>query len=160
MYSMFLLLAGGILGLIVYYYAYPFWAAVGLRSSLTDSLMLEIYHSGTFTSQLSVKLVCLFFATVSVVVRSGSSKDSSWAQVLVPLLSGLAAFFGSGLLGNGWGFVFATLTGFSLYLIGAILLGRKIRSFDAHLPDYWDTFPQCEEKIAHEFSANIPTTYH
>ena len=159
MYSMFLLIAGGILGLIVYYYAYPFWAAVGLRSSLTDSLMLEIYRSGTFASQVSVKFVCLFFATVSVVVRSGNSKDSSWMQVLGPLLSGLGIFLCSGLLGSGWLFVFVTLAGFTLYLIGAILLGRKIRSFDAHLPDYWDTFPQCGEKIENEYSVNIPMTF-
>lgn len=88
MYSRFLLLAGAILRLIVYYYAYPLWVAVGLRSTLTDSLMLEIYRSGTFSFQVSVKFVCLFFATVSAVVRSGSSKDSSWLQVLGPLLCG------------------------------------------------------------------------
>lgn len=37
---------------------------------------------------MSVKFVCLFFTTVSAVVRSGSSKDSSWLQVLGPLLCG------------------------------------------------------------------------
>ena len=85
---MFLLLSGGILALILYYYAYPFWTAVGLRSGMTDSLMLDVHRSGVFRSQLSVKFVCLFFTTLSVVVRSGSSKQSSWLEILLPLLAG------------------------------------------------------------------------
>ena len=40
-----------------------------------------------------------------------------------------------------------------------VRLGRKYRSFDAHLPDYWDTFEQCEELIENENSVNIPMTY-
>ena len=159
MYSMFLLLSGGILALILYYYAYPFWTAVGLRSEMTDSLMLDVHRSGVFRSQLSVKFVCLFFTTLSVVVRSGSSKQSSWLEILLPLLAGLLLFFGAQLCGNGWLYVFLTLAGYVMYLVGAILLGRMVRSFDAHLPEYWDTFEQCGELIENEYSVNIPMTY-
>ena len=156
---MFLLLSGGILALILYYYAYPFWTAVGLRSGMTDSLMLDVHRSGVFRSQLSVKFVCLFFTTLSVVVRSGSSKQSSWLEILLPLLAGLLLFFGAQLCGNGWLYVFLTLAGYVMYLVGAILLGRMVRSFDAHLPEYWDTFEQCRELIENEYSVNIPMTY-
>ena len=159
MYSMFLLLAGAILLLTVYYYAYPMWAALGLRGKLTDSLMLDIWRSGTLRSPWSVRLVCIFFAGVSVIVRSGSSKASTWAEVLLPLLSGLLLFFGSAFFGNGIWFVITYVTGFILFLIGAILLGRLVKSFDANLPDYWDTFGQCEELIENEDSVNIPMTY-
>lgn len=156
---MFLLLSGGILAVILYYYAYPLWASLGLRSSMTDSLMLDIYRSEVFRSQLPTKFVCLFFTTISVVVRSGSSKKSSWAEILLPLISGLLLFFGAQLFGNGWFYLFLTLAGYILYLVGAILLGRMVRSFDAHLPEYGDTFPQCEELIENEYSVNIPMTY-
>ena len=159
MYSMFLLLAGAILLLTVYYYAYPMWAALGLRGKLTDSLMLDIWRSGTLRSPWSVRLVCIFFAGVSVIVRSGSSKASTWAEVLLPLLSGLLLFFGSAFFGNDIWFVITYVTGFILFLIGAILLGRLVKSFDANLPDYWDTFGQCEELIENEDSVNIPMTY-
>ena len=159
MYSMFLLLAGAILLVMVYYYAYPMWAALGLRSSLTDSLMLEIYQAGTLRSLWSVRFVCIFFTTVSVIVRSGSSKASTWLEVLLPLISGLVLFLGSAFLGSGFWFVITCVTGYILFLIGAILLGRLVRSFDAHLPDYWDTFEQCEELIENEDSVNIPMTY-
>ena len=156
---MFLLLAGAILLVMVYYYAYPMWAALGLRSSLTDSLMLDIYQAGTLRSPWSVRFVCIFFTTVSVIVRSGSSKASTWLEVLLPLISGLVLFLGSAFLGSGIWFVITCVTGYILFLIGAILLGRLVRSFDAHLPDYWDTFEQCEELIENEDSVNIPMTY-
>ena len=159
MYSMFLLVSAGILALIVYYYAYPFWAALGLHSRLTDSLMLDIYRSGAFGSQVSAKFVCLFFTTLSVVVRSGISKKSAWYEILLPLSSGLLLFFGAQWFGNGWLYVLLTLSGYCSYLVGAILMGRLVRSFDSHLPKYWDTFEQCEELIENEYSINIPMTY-
>ena len=159
MYSMFLLLAGAILLVMVYYYAYPMWSALGLHSSLTDSLMLDIYRAGTLRSPWSVRFVCLFFTTVSVIVRSGSSKASTWLEVILPLITGLVLFLGSAFLGSGIWFVITCVTGYILFLIGAILLGRLVRSFDAHLPDYWDTFEQCEELIENEDSVNIPMTY-
>ena len=159
MYSMFLLLAGAILSMMVYYNAYPMWAAFGLRSRLTDSMMLEIYRSGILSSPWPVRFVCLFFTTVSVIVRSGSSKASTWLEVLLPLVSGLVLFLGSSFLGSGVWFVITCVIGYILFLIGAILLGRMVRSFDAHLPDFWDTFEQCEELIENEDSVNIPMTY-
>ena len=159
MYSMFLLLAGAIQLLMLYYYAYPMWVALGLRSGLTDSLMLELHRSGTLSSPWSVRFVVLFFTTVSVIVRSGNSKASGWMEIVFPLVFGLALFFGSVYLGSGIWFVLTCLTGYILFLVGAILLGRLVRSFDAHLPDYWDTFQQCEELIENEDSVNIPMTY-
>ena len=124
---MFLLLSGGILALILYYYAYPFWTAVGLRSEMTDSLMLDVHRSGVFRSQLSVKFVCLFFTTLSVIVRSGSSKQSSWLEILLPLLAGLLLFFGAQLCGNGWLYVFLTLAGYVMYLVGAMMNKPALR---------------------------------
>ena len=159
MYSMFLLLAGAILLLMLYYHAYPMWVALGLRSGLTDSLMLELHRSGTLSSPWPVRFVVLFFTTVSVIVRSGNSKASGWMEIVFPLVFGLALFFGSAYLGSGIWFVLTCLTGYILFLVGAILLGRLVRSFDAHLPDYWDTFQQCEELIENEDSVNIPMTY-
>ena len=159
MYSMFLLLAGAVQAFIIYYYAYPMWAALGLRSTLTDSLMLSVYRSGTMASPFSSRLVCLFFATVYAVVRSGNSKASGFMEICLPLVTGLVLYFGSAWLGSGVWFVLMCTTGYALFLIGAILLGRTVRSFDARLPDYWDTFPQCEELIENEYSVNIPITY-
>ena len=159
MYSLFLLIAGAILAIMVYYEAYPMWSAVGLRSKMTDSLMVDLYKAGTLRSPWSVRAVCLLFCTMSVVIRSGTSKASSWREIMLPLIIGLTLFFTSPLFGNGLLYVVAVLPGFVLYLIGAILLGRKFRSYDAKLPDYGDTFEQCEQLIMNEYSVNIPIRY-
>ena len=159
MFSMFLLLSGALLVFIIYYYAYPFWVRCGLSSGLTDSLMVGVYRSGTFSSQWPVRFVCLFFCTVSVIVKSGNSKSSTWLEILVPLLSGLVLFMLCPFFGNGILFVLCSFVGYVLYFVGAVSLGRMFRSFNANLPDYWDTFPQCEELIENEYSVNIPYVY-
>lgn len=156
---MFLLLSGAILLIILYYYAYPLWASMGLRSGFTDSLMLTIYQGGSFSNQYAVRFVCLFFCGVAVIVRSGSSKDSPWRKILIPLLSGVALFFAAPMLGNRWVFILTTFFGYCLFFVGAVLLGRKYRSFDAHLPDYWDSFKQCEQLVSNPYSVNIPMKY-
>lgn len=158
-FSMFLLLSGALLFLILYYYAYPMWSQFGLRSSFTDSLMLQFYQTGTFKNPYAVRFVCLFFCAIAVVVRSGRSQNSPWLDILLPLGVGLVLFFTAPLMGNRWIFVLATFTGFALYFIGALRLGRKYRSFDANLPDYWDTFQQCEKCIENKYSINIPMKY-
>ena len=159
MFSMFLMLSGALLLVILYYYAYPMWASLGLRSGFTDSLMLSIYRSGSFKNPWAVRSVCLFFCSVAVIVRSGSSKNSTWPEILIPLGIGFAFFLAAPWMGNRWLFVLATFIGYVLFFVGAVRLGRKYRSFDAHLPDYWDTFEQCEELIENEYSVNIPMTY-
>lgn len=156
---MFLLLSGAILLIILYYYAYPLWVSMGLRSGFTDSLMLTIYRGGSFSNPYAVRFVCLFFCGVAVIVRSGSSKDSPWRKILIPLLSGVALFFAAPMLGNRWVFILTTFFGYCLFFVGAVLLGRKYRSFDAHLPDYWDSFKQCEQLVSNPYSVNIPMKY-
>lgn len=159
MFTMFLILSWGILAVMFYYEAYPFWAYLGWSSQLTDALMLDIYRSGTLSSPWGIRFVCMFFTSVAVVVRSGTSKDSGWGEILAPLGIGLALFYGSAFFGNGPFYLLSALTGYLLMLIGAILLGRKFRSYDGKLPDYGDTFEQCEKRIENELSVNIPIKY-
>ena len=73
LFSMFVLLSGALLLLMLYYYAYPMWAGFGLRSRLTDSLMLTLYHNGSFENPYAVRFVCLFFCTIGVIIRTGRS---------------------------------------------------------------------------------------
>ena len=76
MFSMFLLLSGALMVVILYYYAYPMWAGLGLRSRFMDSLMLTLYRSGSFRNPYAVRGVCLFFCAIAVVVRSGRSQNA------------------------------------------------------------------------------------
>ena len=155
---MFLLISGAILVLIMYYYAYPFWVGIGLGGRLSDSVIYELYRSGIMSSQITVRSVCLFFCTVSVIVRSGSPRSSSWLEILLPLFFGLELFFIASIF-NGILSVLCSVSGYLLYFSGAVLLGRKYRSFDPNLPDYLDTFLQCETLIENDYSVNIPIKY-
>ena len=157
-YSMFLILSGAMLALIMYYYAYPLWAGIGLRNIISDTIIYNLLCSGIMDSQITVRSVCLFFCTISVIVRSGNSRSSSWPEILLPLLSGLAMFLLAARF-NGIILLVLTLTGYILYFSGAVLLGRKYRSFNPNLPDYMDTFPQCQDLIENEYSINIPIVY-
>lgn len=158
-FTLFFLLSGGVLLFIVYYYAYPFWVAIGLHNWLTDSFVRNFYYTGNFSSPVPARVICLFFASLYALVRSGNSKDTDWKIIVGLILSGLGLFWGAELMGAGLLYISCTLLGYSLYLAGAILLGRLYRSFDPKLPDYWDTFPQCEKLIENEDSINIPITY-
>ena len=157
-YSMFLILPGAMLALIMYYYAYPLWAGIGLRNIISDTIIYNLLCSGIMDSQITVRSVCLFFCTISVIVRSGNSRSSSWPEILLPLLSGLAMFLLAARF-NGIILLVLTLTGYILYFSGAVLLGRKYRSFNPNLPDYMDTFQQCQDLIENEYSINIPIVY-
>ena len=158
-YTMFFLLSGGILIFLIYYYAYPMWAAMGLSNWLTDRIIRNFYLSGTMDAQMPPRLVCLLFASLFALVRSGNSKHTDWKVITGMMGIGLVLFFGSCLMPPGLLLVTAMLAGYLLYLFGAIALGRLYRSFDGNLPDYWDTFPQCEKLIENEDSINIPMTY-
>ena len=145
---------------MIYYEAYPLWVAAGLSGKLTDSLMLAVYEAGTLRSWWSVRTICLLFCTLSVIVRSGSSKEADWYEIALPLILGAGMFFGGHYAGNGILYVAMTVVGFGLYLLGAIALGRAINAIKAGtLAEENDTFPQCEELIQNRFSINIPTTY-
>ena len=97
-FSMFLLLSGALLLLILYYYAYPMWSQFGLCSRFTDSLMLQLYQTGSFNNPYAVRFVCLFFCAIAVVVRSGRSQNSTWLAILLPLGVGLVLFFAAPLM--------------------------------------------------------------
>lgn len=158
-FSMLMLLSWAILLIIIFYYPYTWWAAHGVTGVILEEVMRGIWVSGVMENEAFVRLCCMFFAVVSVSVRAGNSKDSSWAAILLPLCFGLVAFVGAMFLPLGLSYIVVTMFGYVCFLVGAILLGRKYRSYDANLPEYDDTFPQCEQLIENPLSVNIPIIY-
>ena len=157
-YQMFLLLSGGLFCLIEYYYAFPLWDSLGFSGNIIRAMMLDLYTSGVMKHQPAVRLICLFFCIVALAVRNGKSKESHWIEILLPLLGGLGLFLGSGHL-TGIALVLSGLAGYIAFMVGAILLGRKVRAFDANLSEYHDTFEQCERKVESDLGVNIPMRY-
>ena len=160
MFSSFLIISGALLFVMLYYEAYPFWAEIGLSCKLTDSMMLSIYKAGMLRNGLYTRFVCLFFCTMSVIIRSGNSKEASWQEIVLPLGVGLALFFGGSMMGTGVLYTIMTLAGYGLFLLGAIALGRAVNAMKlVNLDKENDTFPQCEKLIKNRYSVNIPTRY-
>ena len=158
-FSMFMLLSWAILVVIVLYYPYPWWAAHGLGFKVLEDIVRGLWASGVMRREVFVRFCCLFFAGVSVIVRPGNSKDSSWAAIMLPLLLGLGGFLGASWLQGGVIYIILSVLGYIAFLVGAILLGRKYRSYDANLPESGDTFEQCEQLIENPLSVNIPIRY-
>lgn len=160
MYSAFLIISGALTAILVYYEAYPFWAAVGLTGKFSDIVMLGLHKAGVLSGWWEVRAVCLFFCTLSVVVRSGSSREATALEIALPIILGVGLFFGGHLAGNGLLYAAMTVLGYALYLLGAIVLGRAIHAMKAvNMAKENDTFPQCEKLIQNRYSINIPMTY-
>lgn len=158
-FSLFLLLSTVTELLILYYYAYPMWASIGLRNTYTDQFMLALYRSGNFSSPALVGGICLMFCLLSNIVRASRAEDASWREILLPLGTGCALHFLAHALQGSPAMVPTSVAGYALFFVGTLRLGRKVRSFDAALPDYWDTFEQCGECIGNRYSVNIPMSY-
>ena len=160
MFTAFLMISGALLLVMLYYEAYPFWATIGWSGKLTDSIMLGLYNAGMLRNGLYTRFVCLFFCTMSVIIRSGNSKEASWQEIVLPLGIGLALFFGGYMMGTGILYIIMTLAGYGLYLLGAITLGRAVNAMKlVNLDKENDTFPQCEKLIRNRYSINIQTRY-
>lgn len=156
----FLMISAALAMTMIYYEGYPFWTAVHLGGRVTDSMMLGLYKSGVLGNWWYVRGVILFFCTMSVIIRSGSSKEAGWQEIALPVGCGLLLFFGSRFAGTGLLYVVMATTGYALYLLGAIALGRAINAMKAGtLVEDNDTFPQCERLIQNRYSINIPMIY-
>ena len=158
-FSLFLLLSAAVETLLLYYYAYPIWASLGLRNTYTDGFALSLYRSGNFSSPALVGGVSLLFCFLSNIVRSSRSEDTPWEWILLPLGCGAFLHFLANAFGCSWGMIVLSVTGYVLFFVGSLRLGRKVRAFDAALPDYRDTFEQCSELLENRYSVNIPLTY-
>ena len=55
----------------IYYYEYPVFLHLGLRSGISDKIMLSLRSDGIFSSYLITKTVSLFFIIISSLLRSG-----------------------------------------------------------------------------------------
>lgn len=158
-YLSFIFLSAIILLIITYYYRYPFWANLGVTSQIAEIIVYKIWVSKVLPSDYITRIICILYLTFGTFVKSGTSKDSGWPRILIPLFVGLAAFFIAPLIKKATAYIIATISGWFIYCNGAFLLGRKFLSIKDNIQDYNDTFPQCQELICNKYSINIPIKY-
>ena len=141
----------------IYYYEYPVFLRLGLRSGISDKIMLSLRSDGIFSSYLITKTVSLFFIIMSSLVRSGKGKAADWRTVGITGGTGLFLFAFPPVLGILY--TLLTITGYILCAFAATMIGRHMKLNWDTLNDVNETFEQCEDKIETDDSINIPTRY-
>ena len=71
-----------ILAVNIYSYEYPLFMSLGLRSDISDRVMLSFRSHGFFSSYLKTKLLSLALIVMSNIVRSGKGKPAKLYQLI------------------------------------------------------------------------------
>ena len=146
-----------ILAVNIYYYEYPLFMSLGLRSDISDRVMLSFRSHGFFSSYLKTKLLSLALIVMSNIVRSGKGKPANWRTVALTGAGGLLLFLFPPVVGIVY--TLLSLSGFSLVAYSVAMIGRHLSLNWDRLNDVNETFEQCDEKIETKDSINIPTRY-
>lgn len=159
-----------ILLLHFYYYCYRAFEQWEIKSAITDRLMINMMHTGLFTSQYTSKFLAIGLLIISLLGAQGKKDEKiNWKSIAAYLLIGILLFFTSGILFRlnyslkNIAIIYMSVTslGFLLVLAGGNLLSRLIRlnlSNDI-FNSLNETFPQEERLLANEFSINLPAQY-
>ena len=101
MLNLFLVISMGIVAAMVYYRAYALWYSLGYSSELVHEIMGNVYRSHLMDSQIPMKLLAIFFATFSLSIKTGASKDIPWPDIIGRLATGVVLFFGADIVLKG-----------------------------------------------------------
>lgn len=153
-----------------YIYCYPGFSAWGMRTEITDKVLLHIYQTGVFEDGLKPRLMALLLLAASLLGTKGKKDEKIRTATVIGCLS-----FGS--LFYLWdqflplpspfspkvSIVYMTLTalGYLMILAGATLLSRflSLKLRDDIFNSLNETFPQEERLLENEFSINLPALY-
>lgn len=153
-----------------YYFCYRAFEGWEIQSTITDRLLTNISQTGLFANRYTSKLIAAGLLVISLMGAQGKKDEKiNWRNVILYLMSGLALFFGSGIILKlnlsivhiAILYMTATGTGFLLLLAGGNLLSRLVRlnmSNDV-FNSLNETFPQEERLLTNEFSINLPAQY-
>jgi len=158
-----------ILGLHYYWTCYASFNNWGLRSTLTDHILMNIGQTGLFSNPLAGKALALGLLAIALCGVRGRKKEKlPYRTAVVYLAVGALVYFGSPvcllLAGDdvvAISYMGLTTMGYILVLTGGTLLSRVIRQklSDDVFNTANETFPQEERLITNEFSFNLPMVY-
>jgi uncharacterized membrane protein YgdD (TMEM256/DUF423 family) len=159
-----------ILLLHFYYYCYAAFKHWEIKSTITDRLMTNIFHTGLFNSQYISKFLAIGLLVISLLGAQGKKDEKiNWRSIAAYLVMGLFLFFGSSMLLElnysleNITIIYMTVTsvGFLLILAGGNLLSRLIKLSLSNdiFNSVNETFPQEERFLSNEYSINLPARY-
>jgi len=142
----------------IYWNCYGLLYAKGLVLPSLDETLVKIDNGGHgLMGEYRLKLLTALVVFAHCIVRSGENTKVSWQKIFVITGIGLLLFF-CPYLGD-WIFIFTTVSGYVMMILGFSLMGRKTFTFNGASNDLEETFKQCDRLIETEDSVNIPTRY-
>ena len=160
-----------VLGLHFYYCCYQVFRQWELTAEISDTLLLNIQHTGLFKNFNNAKLIALGFLLISLLGAKGKKEEKlKFKTAFIYSGCGALIYFGSYCYlhisadsqTRAVAYMIATTTGFLLVLSGGNLLSRVIRQ-KLNDEDIFnqenETFPQEERLLQNEYSINLPAKY-
>jgi len=165
------LISLSVLGLHFYYYCYGAFKELGWTAKISDRILINVSHTGLFSSFNKSKLIALGFLLISLLGNRGKKNEKlSYKTALRYFLTGALLYLGSyfalhvdsfSITQIAVTYIGITLLGFIFILTGGGLLTRIIKN--RLNPDVFnksnETFPQEERLLTNEYSINLPAHY-
>lgn len=157
--------AVALLAMNIFYYAYGFFAELGLQGEILDYFIFDVTAKmGLLRNQFQLKLIIILVLILCQVVKAGKALKDPWRDLIIFLAVSLVLFMWpivrmESFAAQG---IYAVTSTFGFILTGIAIgrIGRKIKGLNGDiLNDAYETFAQCNEKIETEYSINIPTLY-
>lgn len=161
-----------VLGLHFYFYCYQVFKEWELTANISDKLLINIQHTGLFSSFNNSKLIALVLLIISLFGARGKKDEKlnhkiAFANIITGLLIYFLSYFSlhvpATLETRALTYMLVTVTGYILVLTGANLISRVIRQ-KLNNKDIFnkenETFPQEERLLQNEYSINLPAQYH
>lgn len=150
-----------------YYYCYAAFKVWGLRSDITDRLLMNIMNTGLFKEWYISKLIALGLLVISLLGALGKKDEKlrlknvlSWLVLGLVFYFSAAVFFKLNSPIETIAIIYMSVsgTGFILVLSSGILLSRllKVNLSKDIFNELNETFPQEERLLNNEYSINLP----
>lgn len=158
MYMPVFLLGVFLVVLNIYWFAYDFFFDLGLRSDVTDQILVGLQRANLFKSQYTLKVFILIFLFFTYAVKAGKTVDTPWPQLLYFLALSLVVFFLPKF--NSPIYILSTGAGFVMVSMAIADIGRKIHGMKNPNKSPYETFEQGTKKpVITDYSVNFRIRY-
>jgi hypothetical protein len=154
-----------------YYSCFAAFSEWNLRAKITDRVLINLIHTGIFSSMMKTKSIALGFLVISLIGAKGRKNEKlKYRSAIIYIGVGVIVFYCSDLLlklqiepaASSIIYMLSVSFGYIFILTGGLLLSRviwqKLNSSDIFNKEN-ETFPQEERLLTNEFSINLPAEY-
>lgn len=161
-YFFMLLASYTALGLNLYYFGHPFFAAAGLSGKAVRGVMRFLAGGGFFRSTFTTKSWAYLLMILSHIVRTGKGRRTPWGVILPVLAAGTLLYFLYPLPGRDivpGAYIITSLLGYAAGAWAVAMISRRLTGFKEAGNDRLESWRQCERLMDTPDSVNLPILY-